>query len=237
MRDSSKGLYRVRLSVSFVITGIILYWFSGKYCIKGMMATAILFLQALCWLISLVLGVSSARLSCRRYRRVGLSGALLSAVLLILFALTPYINLMTTAPSRERGLCKQKLLVLYEYFREYTEENGGRIPKTKTWCDAIVRKHDTKSDPFICPTINISQRLCSYGLNEHILGKQFSELPRDIVFLFEMNLGWNQTGGPNDLNFDNHDYILETTRCGILYANGDIEYVQKKNANGLRWNP
>ena len=56
--------------------------------------------------------------------------------------------------------------------------------------------------------------------------------PDDMVLLFETKSGWNQNGGPELFNFDNHD---PKGGC-ILLNDGTVKFIRtKEELNKLRW--
>lgn len=106
----------------------------------------------------------------------------------------------------------------------------------------------------------------SYALNENVIGKKLSELLTDTVILFETDyigsnpekmipLGqrefasednlyifeekevregaWNQVGGVDIVTYSHHTGL----GCNILFADGHVEFVKKKDISKLRWKP
>ena len=55
--------------------------------------------------------------------------------------------------------------------------------------------------------------------------------PDDVVLLFDTKGGWNQSGGFELLAPENH----KDKGCNILFNDGTVKFVKKKNFDRLRW--
>jgi hypothetical protein len=82
----------------------------------------------------------------------------------------------------------------------------------------------------------------SIAFNNNLDGLRLSEIPKDVVLLFEADSGWNLTGGAELLKKSH----LNRDRVDVLFVNKDIraywvEYGGTKNLNltyqPLRWKP
>jgi len=106
----------------------------------------------------------------------------------------------------------------------------------------------------------------AYALNDQVVGKKRSELPTDIVVLFETDAEikdpqysmtevrreiledrdvesyqtdrikegqWNQVGGVDIVSCTHHAGL----GSNILFADGHVEFVRKKDIPNLRWKP
>jgi len=56
--------------------------------------------------------------------------------------------------------------------------------------------------------------------------------PNDVVLLFETEGGWNQFGGQEMLTLENH----KGKGCNILFNDGRVEFVKKRQIDELKWN-
>jgi hypothetical protein len=54
-----------------------------------------------------------------------------------------------------------------------------------------------------------------------------------MVVLFETYPGWNQSGGPKILTTNNH----YGEGCNVLFVNGRVQFVLKKDLKDLKWEP
>ena len=126
---------------------------------------------------------------------------------------------------------------LYQAIRQYTVEHEGELPIPSKWCDLLRGSSAMSLETFICPGAKAQLGQSSYAINEKIMGYKLDNLSGEIVLIFETNPGWNKSGGPELLSTENHDYLLETKRCGILYANGNIIFIQPEAFDKLIWDP
>ncbi len=126
------------------------------------------------------------------------------------------------------------------------------------WCDDYVevfRRHgrgdDVIAKVFACPSVHpildangtrakpVDARLATppaqvwtsdYAMNPYCDVNS----PGDVVFLFEAKPGWNQHGGPELFNFDNHD-----PKGGCVRLNdGTVKFIRtQEELAQLRWKP
>lgn len=100
-------------------------------------------------------------------------------------------------------------------------------PDPADWCDAIEFVY-TKSNTnlFKCPSTGEGN--CNYAMNPNCI----FDSPNDMVLLFETKDGWNQHGGPELFNFDNHD---PKGGC-VLFNDGTVKFIRtEEELNSLRW--
>jgi prepilin-type processing-associated H-X9-DG protein/prepilin-type N-terminal cleavage/methylation domain-containing protein len=55
--------------------------------------------------------------------------------------------------------------------------------------------------------------------------------PANVVLLFSTKGGWNQSGGPELLTFDNH----RGRGANVLFNDGHVEFVKPEDAGKLKW--
>jgi hypothetical protein len=88
---------------------------------------------------------------------------------------------------------------------------------------AVGGKLDAK--PHVCPSARGKN---DYAMNPNC--KQDS--PADMVLLFETKAGWNQHGGPELFNFDNHN---PGGGC-VLLNDGTVKFIRThEELNQLHW--
>jgi hypothetical protein len=117
---------------------------------------------------------------------------------------------------------------MYDYAGDY----DGQYPTADKWCDLLMTTSsvaDTKQ--FICRGSDAKIGESSYALNKNIAGKKASEIPEDIVLLFEAEKGWNQVGGPELLTLENHD----GEGCNVLFGGLHVTFVKKERIADLNW--
>lgn len=106
-------------------------------------------------------------------------------------------------------------------------ENFKRWPDKQKWSDSI-KPYVGNSTQFKCATDKIGP--CSYAMNASIPDNA-SELPDDMVLLFEGAPGWNNVGGPEDVVTDRHG----KTGANIAFADGRVEFIEAEDIPKLRW--
>ncbi len=87
----------------------------------------------------------------------------------------------------------------------YAQENGGKLPPSDKWCDAIMpyihgRGFVSPQDSKAVAEFATGKKVSSYAFNAALAGKSLHELDHRTVLVFECNLGWNGTGGLKDLH-------------------------------------
>jgi hypothetical protein len=119
----------------------------------------------------------------------------------------------------------------------YTDENDGQYPTTDKWCDLLTKSYWPSVDPdlFICPgainKITQDSNQSSYVLNRNILSMKASEVPADMVLLFEGPVGWNQVGGPELLTTEYHK---DEGAC-VCLADLSVKSVHPDELDELKW--
>ncbi len=127
-----------------------------------------------------------------------------------------------------RGYCMSNLHKLAIGFKLYAEHNGERYPTPKEWCDLLRGElAEDCNDLYICPSKISSGERCSYVMNPNAE----PNLSPGVVLLFEGSGGWNQVGGVELANVDNHD----PKGCSVLFCDYSIRIVQSEKLDKLRW--
>ena len=107
----------------------------------------------------------------------------------------------------------------------YAGEYHNMYPTPEKWCDLLIDKCEAPKESFQCPWDKESK--CSYAMNPNCEPNS----PEDIVLLFESAGGWNQFGGPELLNIQNHD----GEGCNVVFNDGHVEFVESEELDKLRW--
>jgi hypothetical protein len=127
--------------------------------------------------------------------------------------------------------CSVNLRALTIALNIYAQDYSNSYPTHEKWCDLLVSSSIVESDRLFCRGSDAKKGQSSYCLNMNIAGKKSSEIPSDIVLLFETKGGWNQIGGPEKLTFDNHDGKY----CGVLFKDGNLEFIKPDQLGQLKW--
>jgi len=151
-------------------------------------------------------------------------------------------NLLLVGPQEIRMLvlrlyCGVHLWALYEEFILFSER-AKMYPLPIGWCEMIVRNkfagrtQDSETSEeemrglFICP--GAGEGKSHYAMNPNCRPNS----PPDTVLLFETKASWNQNGGPELFNFDNHD---PKGGC-VLLNDGMVKFIRtKEELQQLRW--
>lgn len=152
----------------------------------------------------------------------------LVSIMIFIFGLMPVASRCTKKLSL-RILCATNMHGLGKCITIYAEDHNDVLPDPNHWCDILVEEVGIVPKSFICRQSEAEEGLSSYALNRNVIGYRFSELPPDIVILFETQPGWNMVGEPGNLA------CYHERGCNILFADGYVEYVKAEKIPKLRW--
>jgi prepilin-type processing-associated H-X9-DG protein len=137
-------------------------------------------------------------------------------------------------PRREYAyqvICRAKLKALGTAMQTYASNHNNQYPTGDKWCDLLIEYTEVAPKHFVCPTSGTKEDQSNYVMNENVAGRKVSDLPDDVVLLFEGKPGWNQVGGPERLTTENHKGM----GCNILYMDGHVEFMKTKQFKELKW--
>jgi hypothetical protein len=153
---------------------------------------------------------------------------IVACVIVFLIIFIPFSSTRDRQPPY-RALCGNNLRTLLFMFMIYEADHKGIYPPADKWCDILIENSKgeltKESKYFKCKADKVGP--CSYAMNPNCEPNS----PGDVVSLFESKPGWNQYGGVELLNFDNH----EGKGCSILFNDGNVEFIKAEDANKLRW--
>ncbi len=112
----------------------------------------------------------------------------------------------------------------------YAEANEGKLPAVEKWCDILLEQANTDELLFMCPVAE--DGLCNFALNKYAV-EAGSDLPEDMVVLFESGPGWNQVGGPELFNAP-HD-SRRGNGGNVVFAGGKARFVSEDGLEELNW--
>ena len=212
----------------------------GLNNIAGMVGKILCLLGVVFWFIAFILGIVALVTLPFRKRDPTSYWIAVIGMLLPLITVMPSVALTLHKPSPmgNRIYCAWSLERLGREFRTHVEQHEGRLPSADNWCDLLLTKDNYFQDWHQCPSSGAKQRESSYALNRNIVGLDLDNIPPNVVLVFEMNMDiakerWNQVGGPEMLTIENH----KNHGANILFADGHVEFVRKKDIANLKWKP
>ena len=165
-------------------------------------------------------------------RGLAITGLCLSAATLLLVPVLMDLALpaLSNAKRGSRTVsCINNLRQLAHAVRLYAADNSDALPVASKWCE-LVQPHLATPSAWQCPSDG-ARNQCSFGFNGNLSGKDESQVNPRAVLLFEMDGGWNASGG--------REAIL--SRHGGTYAvafvDGSVEQVPAGRLSQLRWEP
>ncbi len=163
-------------------------------------------------------------------RRLALLGIIIPIV-----AVAAYLRTATPAEEEEQlspsSQCKAAINELGADLLAYAKGNDGKLPAADKWCDILLGKTKDES-AFKCPVAEGGR--CSFALNKYA-AEAGSDLPENMVLLFESKPGWNQVGGP-ELFVAPHE-SRGGERGNVVFANGISRFISEDRIEELKWNP
>jgi hypothetical protein len=118
---------------------------------------------------------------------------------------------------------------------EYASRNQGTLPNAENWSEELLGKDGSPlfKDCLKCPCAHAPEGPCSYALNKNVTGMTLSELPSNVVILFETKSAKNPVGSKELIIADNH----KGKGGMVLFADRHIAFVRAEDFNNLRWKP
>ena len=166
-------------------------------------------------------------------RGLAIAGICVSAVVVLILCIAAAIAFPALAQDRNRSQaarCVNNLNQLGLAMRMYANDQSDRFAPASNWCDAL-QAYVSSPSVFTCKTGSSSHR-CHYGFNARLGGLEEGRInPRTVLF-FEIDGGWNVSGGP--------EHVLRKPRhatLNICYADGTVEQLAPSRAAQLRWDP
>ena len=159
--------------------------------------------------------------------------AIIAIIIALFFALIPPIMVRAKFFQKEYQ-CRQKMILLGKALSEYAADHSDNMPGSSGWNDLLIEYLEPNSLPYLCPGAPVPINSSCYALNINISYLKYSELPRDIVVLFESKPDWNQSGGNELLEISNHNY-KNRQKCTVLFGDGRVESLDADKVKRLRW--
>lgn len=170
------------------------------------------------------------------------SKKILGSVFLVLFSwafICPTLGKIT--PVHHRILCCSNMGRIGRAFQSFSEKNDGRLPSSEKWADQLMSNDLIQSFFLSYKTSGVSESECFYAFNKHLSEKELTDLPPDIVLLFEVKQSRteqeyvleNLSGGPDMISTESHKNV----GCNIIFVDGSSKFVMIDEIPDLRWQP
>ena len=188
-----------------------------------------------CVFMAFILGITSLILI--KKSNVPLSGsgraviAIVLSIIIIIFVspiFTPY-----RAPSRL--VCASNVKGLGTSILVYAHDYDDRLPTLKNWCDLLIVCADVDPRAFRCPESDARESESTYALNKNVVGMKLSEIPGDVVLMFETDFGRTEQARTGRVKY--RQYFKP-----FIERQQSIEHKQRETRKGdnkvyiLRWN-
>ncbi len=138
-------------------------------------------------------------------------------------------------PRRPPWICGTNLSGLGKAMLIYASDYDGQYPTADKWCDLLIAYSEVSPKQFVCPLSDVIEGESSYAMNKNVVGKKVSEIPEDVVLLFETNFGKNPAGRQELLG--NRDWYKELSSRGDRW---DLKWIKKYRSSEKvykqRWN-
>ncbi len=188
------------------------------------------------------------------------STGIIVSISLLLFFMGP----MSTIQNYDYnpGRCGTNLGGLGKSILNYANDYNGQLPDANKWCDLLIMYEDVEPQNFICTKSDAKYGESSYALNKEIVGMKWSDIPQDMVILFETNYGKTDSGRDGfvkDREFATYKNISQNNKvyknrwnqvggpellaienhnfngCNILFADTHVKFIKYEDLAGLRW--
>lgn len=114
--------------------------------------------------------------------------------ILLFFAYEYFINPPHALPTRV--ICGVNLSTTGKALLLYIADYNDKYPTPQEWCDLLISYADASPKALLCKGSDAVLGESSYAFNKFLVGKKPSEVPLDVVVLFETNYG--KTEGKRD---------------------------------------
>jgi len=164
-----------------------------------------------------------------------ITGIILPAVMAVLLPfLAMFLAILMPALNKakdvsQRIVCATNLRGLSCAMTVYANDYNDQLPSADRWCDLLISKGNVSPKSLVCPDSDAVEGESSYAMNINVVGKKLTELPPDMVLLFETDTGKDPNGRTE--RTDNRNYI----RIMQMGKNKRKVYPSRFNPEGRRY--
>lgn len=220
-----------RWSFRFLIFGLICFVasaiFSRTPSGSWNMAICGLF-SVVAFLIAIVAGIIALfHIGCSKKRYKGILRSLVSILIpIIIFSFWCYFMMGLAY----RLMCGVNVEGLGKALVTYCNDYKDNLPTEGRWCDLLVERADVDIRQFLCRGSDSIMGESDYAMNKYIINMSMSEIPKDVVVLFETDYGrtpkrWWQK-----------HFSIENSFYSISESNGIPKVMRSDKLDKLRWN-
>ena len=167
---------------------------------------------------------------------IAIAGVIISAAMTLFLS---YRQMLSMRPSQHKKriamVCGTNLSGLGKALHIYAGDYDDQYPTAEKWCDLLIAYIEVSPKQFVCPLSDVIEGESSYAMNKNVVGKKVSEIPEDVVLLFETNLGKNPAGRQELLG--NREWYKELSSRGDRW---DLKWIKKYRSSEKvykqRWN-
>ncbi|MBN1788548.1 MAG: hypothetical protein JW806_09180 [Sedimentisphaerales bacterium] len=155
-----------------------------------------------------------------------------ATTIILLIILAVLIHGLTRPRCTARKIpCATNMAAIDKAILLYAKDHNDTFPPAENWCDILIENYNVNPKTFHCPESNAKKGQSSYAYNINVAGKKVSEVPPDVVLLFETTPDTNPAGGPELLSTENH----QGDGCNISYVDQHVYFEKDPKPPYLRW--
>jgi len=162
----------------------------------------------------IVISRSNGRL--RGLRSATANTIAISTVLALVLGPTVFIARTVTMPFQM--LCATNLKGIGVALDTYAKDHDDQLPDPERWCDLLVTRADISPASFCCKASDAVKGESSYAMNIAVAGMKLTDIPKDMVVLFEV------LGDPNektrDFSVTSREFAQDADFAGLAHNPG-----------------
>lgn len=202
---------RLARSTIFILCSISLIVLAEVLTFLGTWRPVTLFL-----LIAGIMGIVAFVCIVASHEHQQVSGRAKLYLLFILGGIAIFIHVKTLQQMHEAsdpGIIETSMLKIRQGLIEYSNSHNGKLPPASTWCDDVLESDaELSKKDFKFAGLNYKNRPCIIAFNANLARLNLSDIPNEVVLLFEAHGPWNISGEANLLakqdTYDGYKRIL-----------------------------
>jgi prepilin-type processing-associated H-X9-DG protein len=129
-------------------------------------------------------------------------------------------------------ICGERVAAVGKILSIYAEDHNDALPTASCWCDVVIGHEDVGVGQFICPGSDAIVGESSYAMNKYIADMNMSQLPKDIVVIFETDYGRTTKRGW----WQKFPFSRDNKFYSVVESNGIPKVIRSDKLDKLRWN-